>query len=37
MDPIPGASQKIEWIQRHFGSDRFPDWPAVVDYLKERA
>jgi len=23
-----------EWI--HFGSDRFPDWPAVVDYLKRK-
>lgn len=24
-----------EWIE--FGSARFPDWPTIVDYLKERA
>lgn len=30
-DHNPGA----EWL--HFGSERFPDWPAVVEYLRERA
>ncbi len=25
----------VEWL--HFGGGRFPDWPAVVAYLKERA
>ncbi|MCI1748582.1 MAG: hypothetical protein LKI24_11105 [Acidipropionibacterium sp.] len=30
-DHNPGG----EWL--HFGSDRFPDWPTVVSYLKEHA
>jgi len=33
--PNNGAAEfQGEWIQ--FGSDEFPDWPTVVDYLKAR-
>ena len=34
-------SDKVEWVQRHlggehilFGSERFPDWAAVLEYLR---
>jgi 5'(3')-deoxyribonucleotidase len=34
--PNNGADRfEGEWIQ--FGSDRFPDWPAVLDYLRPKA
>ena len=32
---FPDTNPGGEWV--HFGSPQFPDWPAVVDYLKPRA
>jgi 5'-nucleotidase len=35
--PHRGHAEDFQGEFVHFGSDRFPDWAAVLDYLRERA
>jgi 5'(3')-deoxyribonucleotidase len=36
-DRTKNGASRFQGEHLLFGSDQFPDWPAVVDYLRERA